>query len=81
MLNNIHNNQNIRSWVNNVKQLLANLGLNYVWLNQEIENIDLFLSVLKQRIKDCYTQTWNDQVNASSRSTFYNSHLLTSKIT
>jgi hypothetical protein len=38
--------------VTNVKSLLIKLGFEHVWLNQGVENKELFLMILKQRIQD-----------------------------
>jgi hypothetical protein len=62
---------NIKNWVSNVKDLLSRLGFYDVWLNQGVANSKIFMSILKQRIKDNYFQTWTEQLQASSRALFY----------
>ena len=38
------------NWVSSVRDLLYNLGLNYVWLSQDVSNISF--DFIKQRIMD-----------------------------
>lgn len=49
----------------NIKNILNNLGLSYIWDNQ----FDIFIpfDMIKQRIIDNYLQSWYSEVNNSSR--------------
>ena len=71
MLTDLLRYPNRTSWVSNVKKLIDSLGFGYVWTNQGVENIDLFLVVLKQRTKYCYSQLWNGQLEESSRASCF----------
>jgi hypothetical protein len=43
-------------WASKVKSLLYTCGFGYVWLAQDIENIDIFILAFRQRLKDCFEQ-------------------------
>ena len=42
------------NWVTAIKQLLFQYGYGFVWLSQEIGNIDSFTKQFKQRLSDCF---------------------------
>ena len=71
MLNDLHLHPNRLSWVNSVKSLLENLGLNHAWLNQGVGNTEAFLSLCKQRITDNFVNTWNAELTNSTRADSY----------
>ena len=56
-----------------VKNILTHLGFYHVWLNQGVENISLFISLLRQRVRDIFIQTMEGRINDSSRALFYKS--------
>ena len=59
------------TWASSVKQLLYLYGFrNYLGV-QEIGDMDLFLSVFSQRLKDRATQNWRDTIDNSNRCYFY----------
>ena len=64
---------NKTNWASLVKQLLMSLGFYEVWLAQGVANIDIFLSVFKQRLNDTFMQNWCERLEGSSRANFYNS--------
>ena len=43
---------NKKSWVKSVKSILENLGFNDVWLHQGVGNVNHFLLIFKQRLRD-----------------------------
>ena len=51
--------------------LLCTLGFNDAWLFQDIGDSVLFLSLVKQRLKDQFIQNWNGRLEESSRAIFY----------
>ena len=59
------------NWASLVKNILANLGFFEVWLNQGAGNVNQFLAVLRQRLKDQYIQDWSNVLENSSRARFY----------
>ena len=46
------------NWVTSVKNILYRYGFGFVWISQEIGNVELFLMSFKQRLIDCNTQNW-----------------------
>ena len=46
---------------------LYQYGFGYAWITQEIGDVDIFIKMFKQRLIDCYTQNWHDDINMSSR--------------
>ena len=73
MLADIDNNNRKTKWDLLVKKLLANLGFYEVWLQQCLGDDGIFLSLVKQRLKDNFVQKWNEELNQSSRAIFYRS--------
>ena len=65
------NNPNIVNWCSKLKQLLCSLGFYDVWLQQSVGDIDMFLAILKQRLKDNFVQNWHERLHNSSRALFY----------
>ena len=55
------------SWAKSVKVLLENLGFYYVWLNQGVENVNMFLKLFKERLYDNFKQNWTAELEFSSR--------------
>ena len=71
MLNDIEILPNKVSWASNVKSLLESLGLNHAWINQSVGNSKAFLSLCKQRLTDQFVQTWQAEINDSTRADSY----------
>ena len=65
------NNRGKVNWVSLVKNLLSELGFYEVWINQGVGNVNAFLSLFKQRIRDNYKQDWNARINQSPIARFY----------
>ena len=59
------------NWASLVKKLLESLGFNDVWLAQGVGNVNLFLSLVKQRLHDQFIQNCNSRIQESSRANFY----------
>ena len=43
-----------------MKKLLSNLGFYEVWLQQNVCDVDIFLILAKQRLKDNFVQKWHE---------------------
>ena len=56
-----------RTWATNVRVCLFQHGFGYVWLNNGVENVNVFLRLLRQRLIDCQWQNLNDHVQTSNR--------------
>ena len=59
------------NWAGLVKQLLCSLGFNDVWLAQGVTNVNAFLKLCRQRIKDQYIQEWNGDLNSMSETVLF----------
>ena len=57
------------NWAFQIKSLLNELGLGYIWLQQT--EITIPLDLIKQRIFDNYHQSWYSNINNSSRLSMY----------
>ena len=61
------------NWAVLVRKLLCELGFYEVWLQQGVGDVNIFLSIFKQRISDHFRQLWHDELHNSSRALFYRS--------
>ena len=57
------------NWAFQIKSLLDELGLTYVWLRQG--DITIPFTLIKQRILDLYKKTWYAEINNSNRLLMY----------
>ena len=46
-------------------------GFSYVWMNQGVENINAFLTIFKQRVKDIFIQNWHADLSQTSKAKTY----------
>ena len=53
------------NWAYQIESILDDIGLSYVWLQQA--EIDVPLSLIKQRLFDSYYQSWYSNINNSNR--------------
>ena len=65
------NQPNKLSWATLLRDLLSNLGFMDVWIQQNVGNENIFLSLVKQRLSDNFIQNWNSRLTDSSRALFY----------
>ena len=61
------------NWAVLVRKLLCELGFYDVWLQQGVGDVNIFLSIFKQRISDHFRQLWHDELHNSSRALFFRS--------
>ena len=54
-----------------LQHLLSSLGFYEVWLAQGVGNVNAFVRVFEQRLRDTNVQNWNSRIGNSSRSTFF----------
>ena len=52
MLNDMESMPHKENWAKLVKQLLGCLGFNEVWVAQTVGDVNIFLSLVKQRLHD-----------------------------
>ena len=53
------------NWATHVKNILGEIGLSYIWLNQDFSTINI--NMIRHKIIDSYTQEWHFSINNSSR--------------
>ena len=59
------------TWASNVKKLLFRYGYGFVWVSQEVGDINMFIKQFKQRLTDCMKQNWHASIDDSSRCDTY----------
>ena len=71
MLNDLEAYPNKQNWASSVRCLLQTLGFNDVWHFQGVGNVNAFLVILRQRLKDTFVQNWHSRISNSSRARTY----------
>ena len=64
-------NPHSKSWTSNVRKLLQESGFNDVWLYPESVNVNSFIIMFRNRLKDLFISKWRIDVNDSSSLYFY----------
>ena len=59
------------NWASCVRSLLYRHGFGYMWEADTIENGVHFIHMFKQRIKDCYMQELQSEIENSSKALQY----------
>ena len=59
------------TWASNVKKLLFRYGYGFVWVSQEVGDINSFIKQFKQRLIDCMKQNWHGSIDDSPRCDTY----------
>ena len=54
------------NWLSRVKSLLEENGFLYIWENPERVNLDHFVGIFKQRLKDSFLQKWYSDLSTST---------------
>ena len=60
-----------RCWVTLVCDTLCKYGFDCVWLNQGVQNVNIFLRIYKKRLIDSYREDWQRHLNESDRFNVY----------
>jgi len=60
-----------QTWASHVKELLFKFGFGFVWVSQDIGDINLSILQFKQRVHDIMTQNWCAYINNASRCSTY----------
>ena len=71
LVNDFNTRPNKVSWVKSLPDLMGELGFLEAWIQQNVGDERIFLSLVKQRLKDTFIQNWNARLNDSSRARFY----------
>ena len=59
------------NWVSKVKKLLFDFGFGNIWQKTDNININAFCNQFKQRLIDCFIQTWNNDIQLNQALTTY----------
>ncbi|XP_030230039.1 uncharacterized protein LOC115556816 [Gadus morhua] len=51
-------------WVSQVKQILDDCGLSYIWIKQQYNNINWLKKIVEQRLKDPFIQRWQSELTS-----------------
>ena len=65
-----HDNIGRTNGVTDIKELLYIYGYGYVWVNQDVGDMNMFIFSFKQRLTDCMTQNWFDELSSDTYCTF-----------
>ena len=60
-----------KTWTYRVKELLCRNRFGDVWLQQNVEHLNRFVSIFKQRLLDQFQQDWIDSITSTERFQFY----------
>ncbi len=60
-----------KNWVTAIKLLLFSTGFHYVWYEQNVEFVPLFINTFTQRLKDIYQQKWFETISLSPKCHYY----------
>lgn len=72
IVNDVYNNNSKYSWLSNVKSILDECGLSYIWDSQSFHGSkDLLLTLVERSLKDQFVQNWNNIVNNSNKAINY----------
>ena len=58
-------------WISNIKSILDNLGMSYIWTSQNPQNSEWLANTVLQKSQDQYVQSWFASVNESSKCVNY----------
>ena len=58
-------------WINNIKNILDDLGLSFIWDIQYVHSTTKLMEVLKLNLKDHFLQQWNSEMQASNKGIMY----------
>ena len=61
----------VSPWVSQVKQILDDCGLSYIWLTQKFSNTDWLKRTVEQRLKDQFLQKWRSELHSMTSCDIY----------
>ena len=59
------------NWISRIRMKLYELGFDFVWLNQGVQDGPAFIKLFRQRLIDCRWQVWNSHIQISDRFELY----------
>ena len=60
--------------------LLQSIGLYEAWVNQGVGNVNVVISLVKQRVFDMFVQNWKTDINDSTHTRCYILYALESRL-
>ena len=68
----LHNNHIYTcKWIVHIEKILQDVGLNYIWLNDNVHNSDWLCNEVKKRLQCQYLQKWNTEIQIQTSSINY----------
>ena len=67
------NDDGVRTWVTEIKELLCTNGFGYVWLFKQVGNLNSFCKVFKDRLQSVFLQNLSSKLELSTHFQCYNS--------
>jgi len=61
----LHNSRKF-CWVSQVHQVLYKCGFGFAWENQGVQNPETLIKEFKQRLIDCRSQNWHENISNST---------------
>ena len=58
-------------WAIKIREILFLNTFGYVWVYENIGDVNIFMTVFKQRVIDCGIQEWHHALNESSKARYY----------
>ena len=55
------------TWATKVRALLFQYGFGYVWLSEDVGDLNIFMKAFKQRLVDCSMQDWSAMISDSGK--------------
>ena len=49
-------------WIQKIEKIIQEAGLNYIWLNNGVQNLDHFCETIKTKLQCQFVQNWNQGV-------------------
>jgi hypothetical protein len=62
-----------KNWASGIRNILSTCGFYYVWLQQSVGDVRLFLKVFKCRLEDLFKQEWYSTVREKERYSLFRS--------
>ena len=53
-----------KNWASKVKNTLQRYGFGWLWENQSVYDNNSFIKLFKERVQDCETQLWHDEIHS-----------------
>ena len=54
-------------WILKIQNILQEVGLNYIWLDNDVQNIDHLCNTINTRLQSQFVQNWNQKIFDTSK--------------